>query len=108
MELPGLTLDIGVEVMVNAERSHRETLRHGYAWLEALQNGDMVTLNWPLPERAILYDLGDARFTGYWRGDTLLRMDPPGQLSPLYWRPLDPVPAPPHGATGPVREIDSL
>jgi hypothetical protein len=96
------------DVMVNHNRARRETMRHGYAWLEALQPGDLVTMTWPLEERTLIYDINDQQLTGHWRGDTLLRMTPPGQLSPLYWRPLDIPPAPPRGAASHVKVIDSI
>ncbi|MDE2127138.1 MAG: hypothetical protein KGJ62_11150 [Armatimonadetes bacterium] len=103
----GVTTD-QIEVIVNQSRPRSETIRNGYAWMEALQGGDMVTVKWPLPERAMVYNFNNQRYTGYWRGDTLLRLDPPGLLSPLYWRPLEAQSAPPHAALGTIREVESL
>src|SRR5579884_906301 len=104
---PGVTEE-QVEVIVNGNRPRHETLRSGYAWIEALRHGDVVEVKWPLEERAMLYELDGTRYTGNWRGDTLLRMHPVGTLSPLYWRPLETPAARPRGASGPVKEIDSL
>ncbi|MCS6775731.1 MAG: hypothetical protein RMJ43_02070 [Chloroherpetonaceae bacterium] len=104
---PGLT-EADIQVTVNHQRPRQEILRNGYAWLEALQNGDVVSVRWPLQERAILYDWNDRRYTGYWRGDTLLRMNPHGKLMPLYTHPLEVIPAPPRVASGPVKEIHSF
>lgn len=104
---PGVTTD-QVEVLVNQDRPRHETLRSGYAWLEALRNGDAVTVRWPLTERAMLYEMDSTRYTGAWRGDTLMRMNPSGTLAPIYWRPLEMAAARPRGASGPVKEIDPL
>ena len=67
-----------------------------------------MNVDWPLEERAMLYEMGDRRLVGNWRGDTLFRMDPPGPLSPLYRRPLDTPSAPARGITGRVKEIDPI
>jgi len=97
-----------IDVLVNNQRYRHERLSHGYAWVEALQNGDSVTVTWPLTERAQIYDIGGVHYTGHWRDDTLLRVMPVGQLSPLYWRPLETQSVAPRGASGSVREIASL
>ena len=97
-----------VEVHVNGVRPRAEVLRSGYAWLEALQLGDVVTVEWPLEERATFYDMNDERLLANWRGDTLLRMEPPGTLAPIYQRSTRMPPASPRGANGPVKEIDPL
>jgi hypothetical protein len=104
---PNLSND-QIEVHVNSVRPRHEVLRGGYAWLEALQLGDVVTVEWPLEERATFYEMDEQRFLVNWRGDTVVHMDPPGALSPLYRRGARITPAPPHGATGPVKEIDPL
>jgi hypothetical protein len=104
---PGLTED-EISVTVNSQRPRHEILRGGYAWMEALQNGDLVAVRWPLSERAMLYEWDGQRYTGYWRGDTLLRMNPSGHLAPLYTRPLEIAPAPARAASGPVKEINSI
>jgi hypothetical protein len=103
----GLT-NAQVEVLVNHQRPRHETLRGGYAWLEALQPGDTVMIKWPLAERDLVYEVAGLKMTGRWIGDTLLQVDPAGHLSPLYCRMQDVPPAQAHGATGPVKEIDSL
>jgi hypothetical protein len=97
-----------VEVHVNGVRPRQEELRGGYAWLEALQLGDVVQVEWPLDERATFYEMNQERMLANWRGDTLLRMDPPGTLTPIYQRSTQMTPAVPHGAMGPVKEIDPL
>jgi len=58
-------------------------------------------------ERAILYEHGGTRLMANWRGDTLLRMDPPGQLSPIYRRSLHTEAANARRYRA-VKEIDSL
>ncbi len=63
-----------------------------------------VELGYPLSDRVADYVVGepgkDARATGYWRGETLLRLEPEGQIHPLYAGPPDQapvVPSPPAG-----------
>ncbi len=97
-----------VQVHVNGVRPRQEVVVGGYARLEALQLGDVVTVEWPLAERATFYEMDDERLLANWRGDTLLRMDPPGTLAPMYQRSTQITPALPRGANGPVKEIDPL
>ncbi len=97
-----------IDILVNNQRHRHERLSYGYAWIEALQNGDNVTVTWSLTERALIYDREGVHYTGYWRDDTLLRITPEGQLSPLYCRPLETQSVAPRGASGPVREIVPL
>ena len=97
-----------IQVHVNEVRPRHEVLRAGYAWVEALQLGDRVRVEWPLDERATFYEMNEERLLANWRGDTLLRMDPPGSLTPLYRRSTRMTPAVPRGAVGPVKEIDPL
>jgi hypothetical protein len=96
------------DVTVNYARARQETVRNGFAWLEALQPGDLVSMKWRLDERTSIYSQGTEVFTGHWRGDTLMRMTPPGYLSPLYWRIPDMPPASPRGISHTGREIDSI
>lgn len=97
-----------VEVHVNNVRPRHEVLRGGYAWLEALQLGDVVTVEWPLEEREAFYEVEDEKLLANWRGETIVQIDPPGPLTPLYQHTSAARPAPPLGATGPVKEIDPL
>lgn len=103
---PGVT---DPEVMVNYSRPRQETVRNGYAWLEALQPGDLVSMTWRLEERSMVYNMGGVHFSGRWRGETLLNMSPEGKVSPLYRRvPLDMPPVQPRGISAHAREIDSI
>jgi hypothetical protein len=68
----------------------------------------MVTIRWPLEEQTMLYEYEKAVYTGAWRGDTLMRLESAGQLSPMYRRTEEVRPAPPRLAEGPIREIASL
>jgi hypothetical protein len=95
-------------VVVNRVRQRHEIIQHGYAWLEALQGGDIVNVTWPQESRETTYTLNGTDYTATWLGDTLLQMEPPGSLAPLYRRPAEIPPAPPRHATGPVKEIDTL
>ena len=96
------------EVLVNGISPRDEVVRGGYAWLEALQPGDVVQLSWELEERTLLFSEGDLNLTSHWAGDTLMRLTPAGKVSPIYSRPDNILPAMPLGATGPVKEVDSL
>ena len=103
---PGVT---DPDVTVNYSRPRQETVRNGYAWLEALQPGDLVSVSWPLEERSMVYNMGGVHFSGRWRGDTLLNVSPAGKINPLYRRlPLDMPPVQPRGVSAHAREIDSI
>ncbi len=96
------------DVMVNFSRPRQETVRNGYAWLEALQPGDVVSVAWPLTERVVRYNMGGVAFTGQWRGDTLLKVNPAGRLNPLYRRVPDIPHVAPHAMASHIKEIDSI
>jgi hypothetical protein len=108
VRVPSHLTEDQVSVSVNLDQPRREILQNGYAWIEALQNGDMVTIRWPLEEQTMLYEYEKAVYTGAWRGDTLMRLESAGQLSPMYRRTEEVRPAPPRLAEGPIREIASL
>ncbi len=95
-------------VVVNRLRQRHEIIRNGYAWLEALQGGDIVNVNWPQETREATYTLNGTEYRATWQGDTLIQIDPPGLLSPIYCRPQEIPPAPPRASSGPVKEIDTL
>lgn len=97
-----------ITVHVNSVRPRHEILRGGYAWLEALQLGDVVTLEWPLEERTTFYDGEEERLQANWRGETVVHMDPPGSLTPIYRNVTTTKPAVPRGTTGHMKEIDPL
>lgn len=97
-----------IDVVVNNQRNRHERLSYGYAWIEALQNGDSVTVSWPTTERALLYDIEGKHYTGYWRDETLLRLTPEGPLAPLYKRTMEPADSAPRNASGSVREITPI
>lgn len=82
-------------------RAMAPPMQDGYASLE-LDEGQVAELLYPLPERTVWYQVGSpgrtAECAGHWRGETLLRVEPPGRFYPLYQRPaaLPPVqPSPP-------------
>ena len=64
-----------------------------------------ATVHYPLPERVAHYQLGNAerceRGVGFWRGETLLRVEPPGRFLPLYQRTADLAPVRPSPAARP-------
>ena len=96
------------DVRVNGNLPRAEVMRNGYAWLEGLQPGDVVQFNWELEEKVVIFEEGALSLTGHWKGDTLMRLTPHGSLCPLYKRSASMTPALPLGASGPVKEIDSL
>src|SRR5579872_3618227 len=103
---PGVT---NPEVTVNYSHPRQETVRNGYAWIEALQQGDLVNITWPLNDRAMVYNMGGVQFSGRWRGDTMLTVTPKGQIAPLYRRdPLAMPPVQPHILPHHTREVDSI
>ncbi|HEY3341186.1 MAG TPA: hypothetical protein VGK81_04170, partial [Anaerolineae bacterium] len=61
----------------------------GYIRFDALA-GKRYTLQYSLPGRTTTYTVGRAdrtlTCTGYWRGETLVRMEPAGEFLPLYQR----------------------
>lgn len=64
----------------------------GYVSLE-VPEGQTVSLHYALPERTAHYEVGSPgktrHCTGFWRGETLMRVDPEGEFYPLYARPTD-------------------
>jgi len=78
--------------------------RGGYVELD-LGAGETARLHYPLRERSAFYEVGYGEHTGqcqgFWRGETLMRVEPPGQHLPLYGRSPDlpPVEPSPSAAT---------
>jgi hypothetical protein len=64
----------------------------GYVSLD-LNPGQNAALHYAQPERIATYQVGSPdkfeRGTGIWRGETLMRVDPPGRYLPLYDRSTD-------------------
>jgi hypothetical protein len=85
------------------------TANNGYVTFD-LTPGQTAHLHYALPERTTHYEIGtparNERGIGHWRGETLLRMDPPGQFYPLYDRTTDVAPVQPSAPAGKV--ISSL
>ena len=63
--------------------------REGYVEVD-VGRGGTAEVRYPLPERVAHYEVGApgkrAVGMGYWRGETLMRVDPPGPYYPLYDR----------------------
>lgn len=92
-------------VYVNYNRHRNEVHRAGYAWVEALRNGDIITFRWKPKERTASYALLDKTYTAQWRGDTLMTMEPQGVLNPLYLRSTEVETAPAPEIHGVLKEI---
>ena len=63
--------------------------RHGYVKFDAPANS-RVEVRYPLAERVAHYEVGapgkTLRCSGFWHGETLMQVDPPGPYYPLYQR----------------------
>lgn len=57
-----------------------------YAQVGPLAAGQLVTLTYPLPERQTRYEIAGNSYTGWWRGATMLEIQPPGEGYPIYQR----------------------
>ena len=74
------------EVAVDAPS--RWSWSDGYVQLEGLAPGQVVTIDFPLAEHdERVRVLGDEYLVS-WRGDTVMAIDPPGRVGPLYRRPV--------------------
>ncbi len=94
---------------VHVNKARRTALaKNGYLLIEGAQIKDHITLKWTQSERTQQYQAGDKIYTGCWRGNTLLKLDPPGFLTPLYRRGHRPAVAAPRHGRGMVRETASL
>ena len=97
-----------IEITVNKARLSGDHIRNGFLIVEGLKERDTVTVKWPQEEHTRRYEGLERSYLGYWRGDTLLKIDPPGQLTPLYRRSHRYSAAPPHHTHGMIKEIASL
>jgi hypothetical protein len=81
----------------------------GYVELD-LGPARSATLHYNLPERVAAYEIGNPekfeRGIGRWRGETLMRVDPPGRFLPLYERSAEVAAVQPCGGAG--KPIESL
>ncbi|MCX6049773.1 MAG: hypothetical protein NT075_32130 [Chloroflexi bacterium] len=57
-----------------------------YANFDSLEAGQVVTLIYPLQERQANYEIAGQPYTGWWRGATMLEIQPPGEGYPIYQR----------------------
>lgn len=64
-----------------------------------LRANETTIVHYPLPERTAYYEVGSPerrlQCVGYWRGETLMRIEPPGVYYPLYQRGTGSLPAQP-------------
>jgi hypothetical protein len=96
-------------VVYAGERVQAVTVVDGYARFPA-RKGERVEVHYPLDTRTTTYRVGkagrDFHCTGYWRGETLMRVEPPGPFYPLYGRREDLAPVEPQlPGTALVRSI---
>lgn len=87
----------------DAEPAHALWAQDGYVHVEA-GAGEQISLHYALPEHVAHYTIGTPERSlcciGYWRGETLMRIDPPGSYLPLYRRSSNITPAQPSLAAG--------
>lgn len=57
-----------------------------YVTVRDLKAGDKVTVQYLLEVREKHEVIGGRPFTLEWKGDTVIKMDPPGDIKPLYQR----------------------
>jgi hypothetical protein len=73
-----------------------------------LGTAETAIVRYPLPERIAHYEIGNPerheRGVGYWRGETLMRVEPPGRFLPLYERSADIAPVQPAPSAKPPIE----
>ena len=60
--------------------------RGRYATFESLRPGQTASLAYPLREDAREYTIAGQRYTGYWRGHTMIEIAPRGERYPIYDR----------------------
>jgi hypothetical protein len=90
-------------VVIGDERCVRSLeSSNGYVSFDLIP-GQSAEMHYALPDRVSHYQLGtpekNEQGTGYWRGETMLRVDPPGRYYPLYERSTDVAPVQPSPAT---------
>lgn len=85
IRVPGHAALEAVTVTIDGQRVEPTWSGH-YAQLERLATGQVVTLTYPLQERQASYAIAGKQYTGWWRGATLLEMQPPGEGYPIYQR----------------------
>ena len=60
--------------------------RERYVELGAVKKGQTVTLRFPIAERTVKEKMGDKEYTLIVRGNTVVSVDPPGKICPLFQR----------------------
>ena len=55
-----------------------------YLRLNGLTPGAKVSVEFDLPEKEKSYTVAERRYTVKWRGDTVVKMSPPGEPYPIY------------------------
>ena len=107
IRMPEGVRDLQMDVHVNKAK-RTAVARDGYLLIGGMQPKDHITVKWTQLERTQQYEAAGKIHSGYWRGDTLLKMDPPGSLTPLYRRGHRVATAPPRHLHGMIREIASV
>ena len=107
IRMPEGLKDSQMDVHVNKAKRTAQA-KKGYLLIEGVQAKDHITVKWTQTERSQQYEAAGKTYSGYWRGNTLIKMDPPGSLTPLYRRGHRVTTALPRHAHGMIREIASV
>ena len=99
--------DSQMDARVNKAKRNAQA-KKGYLLIEGVQARDHITVKWTQIERSKQYEAAGKTYSGYWRGNTLLKMDPPGSLTPLYRQGHRVTTALPRHARGMIRETASI
>ncbi len=60
---------------------------HGrYLDLGGMKQGSQIVMEFPISQRTVQEKMGDSEFTLTLRGDTVVWIDPPGRICPLFQR----------------------
>jgi hypothetical protein len=75
------------QVACDVNGARRETVWSGnYVEVGELKNGDRVTIEFPIVERSLFKVIGDVPYRLTLKGNTVVDIDPPGTIYPLYQR----------------------
>jgi len=85
VRIPEWTARDHVVCDVNGEK--RETTWSGdYLGVVGLKRGDVITIEFPVTERSLFKVIGDVPYRLTLKGNTVVDIDPPGRIYPLYQR----------------------
>jgi hypothetical protein len=75
-----------LKVSLNGRAISAEVSASRYVQLEGLQPGDRISAEYPLRQEETTEKVNNLEFRGKWRGDTLVGIEPRGEIYPLFER----------------------